>query len=135
MLLYTIGYTMMSHQTKKMGMISQKILSLIRVKEKLPPTIKAKLKRLGALSLRGISRICTPLPLKSSIEALLDPWKVQIEVSEIPIDDKLFTAVGRAKNNRELKISILHDKIYWESRQLMCDIYAYDKSLSESDFD
>ncbi|HEX4839096.1 MAG TPA: DUF927 domain-containing protein [Rhabdochlamydiaceae bacterium] len=108
---------------------------LIRVKAKLPPAIKAKLKRLGAVWLEAYQGYATPLAQRSSMEALLDPWKLQIEVSEIPIDDKLFTAVGKAKNNRELKISILHEKIYRESTQLMCDIYAYDKSLSESDFD
>ncbi len=135
MLLYTTGYTMNISSNEKNGNDSRKNAVLIRVKIKLPPLIKTKLKKLGAIWLEAYQGYAVPAEQKISIETLLDPWKLQIEISEILIDSQLFTPVGKARNNRELKTSILQEKICRESMQLMCDIYAYNKSLSESDFD
>ena len=114
---------------------SKKNAFLIRVKAKLPTPIKAKLKRLGAVWLEAYQGYAVPIEQKGPLENLLDPWKTLVRISEVEIDPKSFTPAGKAQNGKETKISILQEQIHRESMQLMCDIRAYDLSLSESDFD
>ncbi len=135
MLLYVIGYTMNIPSNEKNGNNSRKNALLLRVKTKLPRPIKNKLKRLGAIWLEVYQGYAIPIEQKSPTLTLIEPWKSEIETSEILIDGGLFTSAGKMRNNQELKISILQEKIYQESTQLMCDIRAYDGSLSETDFD
>jgi putative DNA primase/helicase len=114
---------------------SKKNALLVRVKVKLPKTIKAKLKQLGAIWLEVFQGYAIPIVQKSPLEVLLDPWKAHIRFSEQEVDAQVFTPVGKAQNSKELKISILQKQVHEESMRLMCDIRAYDATLSESDFD
>src|SRR5580704_1931824 len=108
---------------------------LIKVKMQLPKPSKTKIKKMGAIWLEAYQSYAISLSQKDSIQAFLDPWKAHIAFSEMYLDPVLFSPAGKIQNNHELRLSMLHTEIYQESMQLMCDIHAYDQTLSENDFD
>lgn len=108
---------------------------LIRVKAKLPKPIKEKLKRAGAIWLEVYQGYGIPIEQKETINRLLQSSINKVSISEECVDPQRFSSMGKVKNNRELRISILEQQIQQESLQLLCDIHRYDPTLSEYDFD
>lgn len=124
-----------SPESRQENVALEKNALLIRVKTRLPKNIKAKIKKMDAIWLEAYQAYAAPLPQKNPIQQLLDPWNAQIIYSETHINPSLFSPAGKIRNNQENRTSILQEQIFKESIQLICDICAYDSTLSENDFD
>lgn len=108
---------------------------LVKVRIKLPDTIKKKIKKIGAIWQEAHQGYVCPIEHQEVIKQTLDPWKIHLTISEISVDPVIFSHAGKTANRRSLRISILEKEVYEETRSLLADVYAYNSDLRDNDFD